>query len=624
MPASRTPSFIDTRIRVDVTATGPYEAVAELCMGLAQSLDVQLLLAHSGDLFVDGFETHGVRSPAVTLHHFAVTDPLRSTAFTPAPVRFPCNFSETWHAPLSPEHVKGARSSGIAPLAAVSRSGSMTAPLAQAAFTLSVSSAPPERLMQVLSQRFPELVLGMAYSRAVSSVIGKAFVGGTEALRVSENEAQLHPGTATLDPSDAEVSPAQQCINDYALRIAPVLSEKGVDKFSASPHGWPRWSLLAHAAYDGGVKGFERALHGLGFGGLGPGVPAGQLSPGRQAEVLLDDARQARALGVASWADTLMFGSRRDQNPHAERASVFRIPRQRELLRLVGLAAGSPEAPAVPAALLASLSCPSLRLLNGTHPIAHLAAAVGRSGRYTRMAELREDEERGEAGAWSPPGEQELRGMDALLDGLSRAMPELSDAKDLNTPLRAFGPVAEDYCRPDADGEPELLGPRLNPGYTFDVEKDRLLASALAIAVELPGRAAALRPALAAGVPAGFLFRSVVWSDCFHRPADELSLTDPASAPGSGSGGSAAVSRSLTAFKEVFGSLRDFPEDLKQEMQRLGPGGSAAYQAYLTAERMRDVIEAAQARAQAPLSPPSPLASTPPPAPIRRRQSTAC
>jgi hypothetical protein len=128
---------------------------------------------------------------------------------------------------------------------------------------------------------------------------------------------------------------------------------------------FPRWTLLTHAVNSQGLGGLESGIASLGE----------SKSP---AHMLLSAAAaQAYGAGVASWADTLFFGSR---TPACDADDAARAPysttdvggwstRVNSVLEFLGR-----EGNDTIAALVRSLSNPNVSFQDGTHPLPWLVA----------------------------------------------------------------------------------------------------------------------------------------------------------------------------------------------------------------------------------------------------------
>ncbi|MEJ6003799.1 hypothetical protein [Paucibacter soli] len=161
---------------------------------------------------------------------------------------------------------------------------------------------------------------------------------------------------------------ATQKFVEHALEVASTPSSKGGLGIAAG--GYPRWSLLTHAAFDRGVEGLILALEEMGG------------SPSEQLEA---DLKSSRRAGIASWVDTCLLGSPVPANAAdaATRSpySFLDLPdirtRPAKLLAYLG---DSPQGAAVGDAILDALSKRDAGFQDGSNPLVWLCQTehVGR------------------------------------------------------------------------------------------------------------------------------------------------------------------------------------------------------------------------------------------------------
>jgi hypothetical protein len=398
----------------------------------------------------------------------------------------------------------------------------------------------PDRLLEQLSRRFPDVVVGEVYDEPLNAVWGVvAYLNGTRVLDLDDFPVDAE-WKARYDDADEEQAQAMETELDAARdvfgieRLRTVAGEKLAARAAARAadipaslrhHGWPRWSLLAHAANADGAEGLRDAL--------------AQLTTGDQMHsALTAEIAAAEELGVASWVDTTLFGDAAapaetdiaaDESAGGAYAvlalDAFR-DRHCNLLQLLSQAPTDPLAQA----LLASLSDPHTRLTCGLHPAAFLAASAAAA-----VAD----------GSAHP---EATRGLDELLSKLAARTPRVAEAPRLGQ-MEPEGRVVAKYP---------------------------LLRSMLAVAAVGRACPSQLKPAMAAGVTPDFLLRTLL------------------AAP-EGSGGSPQV---LERMHDVYGAFDHFPAGLVDEIAAVGPGFRATFEALRTAENMRSRISAAAPEAK--------------------------
>ena len=571
-----------------LNVTGTYEAVAEVCMALSEKLDVTVCYAPT-----TAFNTRVINERTVIARSdFHVWDTSGAASFISAPVRFPNNFKEKWNSPRDAVAMENLETAGIHELVA-------THPGQPGRWkfiaTFSTTSTAPLDMIQAMSERFPDVVVSVIFANSETSPWGaQAYRAGERVVGLAAEDLNQSVGfvfaTGKTDPMDfhialdsARSAHAETLLDAAAEESLATVSTRPIDEHMPQLRGWPRWGLFTHAAYDGGLAGLERAMAGA------------ELTPQALAVELIYEASAARVLGIASWVDTVMFGRRLDVQPepgkplipHNSLNGAVYVSSHRALLERI--AEAGPSAPNA-LALLASLSAPSVRLLTGYHPVAFLAAAVGKSTI--------------DFGVGADQCQKQVLGLNSILFRMTRSVTEIKDARDLNVPLNNSGQKMFDRHFGLQDKHRAGVvpyGPQMNPGYVFDVAQDKLLGSLLAVALEAPERAESFGPALAAGVPPGFLFRSAA-SHGIHTT--HMSEANPAR----------VVSTLLESFKGLYGSFKDFPHDLGDELAKLRPSLHLIYESAVNEEMMREAIREAVTSTE-------PTDTTP--APARRRNSGA-
>jgi hypothetical protein len=544
----------------EVTITGTYEAVAEVCMAMSEQLSVS---TYRGE-FRAPYCRADLHAPIVVAHDFQEFTPGMMTPFVDAAVRQFGNETTGWRRP----EVHRFESAGISP---AQEDEAAAPPIGVAQLHLAMGSAesPPLHFLRAISARCPDVVVALVSrndEEAQWSAI--AYRAGAVLKAVGDDEVPL-PDIVVTSSSEAEAHECSMKRTAAAHELLDALAVKAVrtaPRTGTTPvNGFPRWSLLAHAAYDGGVKGLLRAMGSTGAQSAALGAD------------LVAEVQRARALGVASWADTVMFGrlklpdgpDGKPRAPHAEMAPLVYLNRHRELLSTLGSLAhaGSPESP-LAAALLASLSDPSVRLLSGIQPVAHLAAACGKLGGSNDWVSCDETAAR--------------RGLVELIAALAAKCAPEQDATMVDRPLETSDPAAR-----ARDGIRSV--PRRSPGFVFDPEEDQLLGSVMAVALEAPLRAESLAPALSFGVKPSVLFRSALWNGIYRAGVSDKDHGH----------GTRYFIDLMDAFTCVYGSPAKFPIDLAAEMEELGPALKPLYDAARNESLMRAAIEAAAATAPA-------------------------
>lgn len=310
--------------------SGSHEAVAEVVMALRQALYLQI-------------DRSGAQ-PVVMIHGVGPAGDLSQRPFKESPIQDSSTADTTMDG-----HEFDLR--GIEDLEAYSRfTGSFTVVFDRL-----------DDLLETLSRAHPDVVVANLGGEAEDADWrGQSWSAG----RVTTFRLPVPPDLderAMLPPGHLDVIEKLALTSLQQARAAR----------TTSSHGWPRWSLLAHAANAQGVTGLARAMAAAGGG-------AGDMAAALRAE-----NEQARRLGVASWVDTLMFG---EPAPRAAEPGAVKpytsvnvdvwAPRQQELLGFIA-DNQAPQAPHhdVAAALVQALGDPDTRLQHGLHPVAFLPTA---------------------------------------------------------------------------------------------------------------------------------------------------------------------------------------------------------------------------------------------------------
>lgn len=252
---------------------------------------------------------------------------------------------------------------------------------------------PSDELLKMFSSQFPDVVVGVVYDEAMNSIWGaKAFAGGKQILDATTDDVPTDPSwEKRYEDADEdltgelweELDGLRDAWGLDHLRDVSVkqLDARQVERATGiqgrlKEHGWPRWSLVAHAANAEGFAGLKGAFLQL--------DTAEQMTAALEAEYLA-----ATELKVASWVDTALFGdaspalpleSDMDMQVGGSYAALslesFR-DRHLELLGAIGqTTTDGPEAAPLAHALLASLSNPDIRLGCSMHPAVFLAASA--------------------------------------------------------------------------------------------------------------------------------------------------------------------------------------------------------------------------------------------------------
>lgn len=340
--------------------------------------------------------------------------------------------------------------------------------------------SPSEILLEQLSFQFPDVVVGDVYSESTAPLWGAvAFAGGRKILNAEADDA---PGqkawkeryaSASLEQLDGLDRESDAALDAWGLSQLHDVAVAKLDARQAErvagiagrlrQHGWPRWSLVAHAANAEGLIGLKGAFL--------------QLETSEQmAAVLVAEYEASAELRVASWVDTSLFGDATPALPLEEDLDMhtggsyaalslegFR-DRHLELLTAIGQTAStSAEADPLAHALLDSLSNPDLRLVCKLHPVVFLAASA---------AAAQADGQLCSAAAG---------GIELLVSRLAARIPRLADATTLSQ-------SSSDDLR----------------------ESDPMLRSVLALASMDRACPSQLKPAYAAGIPPQFMLRTLL------------------------------------------------------------------------------------------------------------------
>jgi len=315
---------------------------------------------------------------------------------------------------------------------------------------------PPWALSKQLSKRFPDAVVGVESVYATEAEWWHLTLSG--GVVKSNLKVANMPGSAGREQSLILNVDGSGELSAFARReresIATDLLISSSDRIATQiplelrDHGWPRWSLMAHAAFTSGVSGLKESIGVL--------ATADEIE-----EALKSDMDAAKRLGVASWVDSSLFGEStpsEDKPPASflDLSGRTQRSRQLELLEVIAEAnkVGAEFSP-FSQALVASLADPLTRLIGGLHPAVYLTATVSN----------------GSAGPAAHAG------LDLLLQGLAAKMPSIRGAETLGTaPLHDVGTTHE------------------------ATPLDGVLRSALAVAALPRVSKHQLSPALAAGV----------------------------------------------------------------------------------------------------------------------------
>lgn len=212
-----------------------------------------------------------------------------------------------------------------------------------------------------------------------------AHIDGTEVLTgiTGSIKSSLPPELVALvdDSNDAGALPRTSipALHDYArlrfqqeaiARVSTAARSRAEPQASEEP-GWARWSLLTHSVASLGLGGFSNNT-----------IPASK--PLTLSHILTLEGVKSFRAGVASWADTLFFGSR---TPSNDVDDVRRAPYSsldvsiwdnRRIGMLTYLATAQDD-DQVAAGLVTALSSPHVTFRDGTHPLPWLASFPVRS-----------------------------------------------------------------------------------------------------------------------------------------------------------------------------------------------------------------------------------------------------
>lgn len=413
-------------------------------------------------------------------------------------------------------------------------------------------------LSVTLSERFPDVTVGLREFNAEESVC--RFDGHA----AGEEIISLDASTITLgadwdqrveDADDEETLAALQRelqderdaygldqLTDLAHERSRMVTPPAAPAGETVTYGWPRWSLLAHAAFSDEVAGLHDAL-------------AAFETHNQKLELLKEECRNASARGIASWMDTALFGDPVKHQESADSDATLQrsytdltldhyAPRQLRLLSFLAtagdVAAESSDQRALADALLSSLADPDARLSSGMHPAVFLTAACAHA--------------QAQALAEAP----------TAVEGLEKLLVELASRV------------------PRAEGAGKLVhaGSETAPDNGLDL----MLCSVVAIAMQPHVVKSQLKPAIGAGVPPAMLVRSIV-------RADQLAPNGPDGIDAAG------ILRLLT---DSYGTATGIPNQVTEEFELIAPQLARSYEALRTAELMQAQITAAPSRPAAP------------------------
>lgn len=204
---------------------------------------------------------------------------------------------------------------------------------------------------------------------------GSAFIDGVEILTgmTGSHKAALPPHIARLvdDSVDAGTLPVsnveeyhafalESCGREAAARVSKSAEQRAQSGMTLP--GYPRWSLLTHQANSQGLDGMRHFVEAS----LGGKAPA--------HHTLVMEAAQAHRCGIASWADTLFFGSRTTSDDEDGAAAYATAESRAATGQALAVCAelGQDESP-FSDAVLTALAMPTVSFQDDLHPAAWLA-----------------------------------------------------------------------------------------------------------------------------------------------------------------------------------------------------------------------------------------------------------
>lgn len=405
-----------------------------------------------------------------------------------------------------------------------------------------------------LSERFPATTVGLRGIGAGDACSIEAYSAGEEVLSLDPTQIPADPDwEQRYEEADDEKSLAlelelEQARDAFGLDQLIDVAQERSRVVAVPPHagdsvtfGWPRWSLLAHAAFSDDVAGIHDAL-------------AGFDTRDEKLAALQQECRNAADRGVASWMDTALFGdpaqaAATGDNDVPQEPSYRHLhldhyaPRQMRLLSFLATthdaSVESSEQRALADALLTSLADPDARLSSGLHPAVFLTAVVA----HAQARAL-------------PESVSALEGLEKLLVELASRVP------------RAPGASSLEYAFSNTAPENGL---------------NLMLCSVIAIAMQPHVVKSQIKPALGAGVPPQLLVRSVVVAD--RMAPDGPDYVDAAGI--------------LRLLSDSYGSATGIPSQVTDEFELIAPHLARSYEALRTAELMQAQITAAPSRAAA-------------------------
>ncbi|MEJ6003795.1 hypothetical protein [Paucibacter soli] len=269
---------------------------------------------------------------------------------------------------------------------------------------------PPWTLLGKMSIRFPDVVIGTEATDAANCdwwyltfsqgrTISNLKVENVPGFAGRERELILDPlgmrELSTWSNQKFEETASQLFENRAGMRFSEVPSH-------LADHGWPRWSLLNHAAFSSGLEAFDETFSDY--------VTADEIEQALDGEL-----EASKQLGVASWVDGVLFGPSVQEDGQPLFCDLGSDQYAERHLQLLGKLSEAtlPSASPISQALLASLSKPFVRLCGGLHPVVFLTAAA---------VDL-------------PRGAPARVGLDALLKAYADQAPTIRGAETLDAPL---------------------------------------------------------------------------------------------------------------------------------------------------------------------------------------------
>jgi len=498
----------------NISIYGTRERLAEVVMMLIAPPEISFGRFKDGSCFASQLtDNRDAGHPVAPLYR---RDCLVPDFFVPRPLRYEGSGPDGWSAPVRLEHygfnleMFGVRNleSGI--------NNDPAKPLMELVLKCSSKWSAPLSVFRELSKLFPDIVLECRFEERGNDILGsRAFQGG---IFIAKHDCvnkvtRADCGLAELeDEDDADDDDlgvlSDQFVSNGNIEMDEIVSQCARDTILNQSPRTHHWSDLTKLSYESGVPGLLVALNNM-------HCEADALS-----NALETDISVAQQYHGASWLDSCLLRSDEfdaavdesleagDDNDLDTGYTFTRLSIGRAMELLVACADNSPLADA----LVTILSRPTTRLMCGYHPISILIDAAKA---FTQGA--------AQEGLSRIVGAMKLNLHPIKEAGLvGNAFLNHKSEPDASSPDKHMAEIATSLIVDGLLDQGEIglkvitdtfgshileeRGPKLNPGYLFDWNSDKLLRSLLHCGIQ--GTVLGTELALHAGFDEEFLFQS--------------------------------------------------------------------------------------------------------------------